>query len=206
MIIDSHVHIFSPKVIANVSKKSEMASKLGLQTSGAEERCSVSSLEEEARPAGINACLLLPTADAAQVRNVNTAFLRMAAGTDFLYTAGTLHPARKDNDKELLRLEAASVRTLKFCSFSQGFSLDAPETLRLFDLIRDFNRNHRNGFFVVMDTLYGAHVHFGTDPRNNTSPALLGKLVRSYPDIDFVAAHMGGLAAPFACSSAIPAQ
>ena len=197
MIIDSHVHIFSEKIIANVSKKTEMTAKLRLQTNGAELRCSAAALEQEARSAGISACLLLPTADAANVRKVNTAFLRMAQENDFLYTAGTLHPACKDNDKELRRLQAASVRALKFCSFSQGFALEAPGTLCLFDLIRDFNRKRTGGFFVILDTLYRADVHFGTDPRHNTTPALLGKLVRSYPDIEFVAAHMGGLDAPF---------
>jgi len=197
VIIDSHVHMFSQRIIANVSKKSEMTARLRLQTDGAQSRCNAEALEQEARPAGISACLLLPTADAANVQKVNTAFLRMAAETDFLYTAGTLHPARKDNDKELLRLEAASVRALKFCSFSQGFALEAPGTLCLFDLIQDFNRKKKDGFFVVMDTLYHAHRHFGTLPQYNTSPALLGKLARSYPGIKFVAAHMGGLDAPF---------
>jgi hypothetical protein len=197
VIIDSHVHIFSQKIIANVSKKTEMAAKLRLQTDGAELRCSTAALTEETRAAGISSCLLLPTADAANVKEVNTAFLRMARENDFLYTAGTLHPACKDNNKEFLRLEAASVRALKFCSFSQGFSLETPETLRLFDLIQDHNRKSGNGFFVVMDTLYTAATYFGTLPQNTTTPALFGKIVRSHPDIRFVAAHMGGLDAPF---------
>ncbi len=197
MIIDSHVHVFSQKIIANVSKKSGMAAKLCLQTEGAQSRCSTATLAEEIRAAGISFCLLLPTADMANVKKVNTAFLRMAQENDFLYTAGTLHPARKDNDKELLRLEAASVRALKFCSFSQGFSLEAPETLRLFDLIQDHNRKSGKGFFVVMDTLYTAAAYFGTLPQNTTTPALIGKIVRSYPGIRFVGAHMGGLDAPF---------
>jgi predicted TIM-barrel fold metal-dependent hydrolase len=198
VIIDSHVHMFSEKIIANVSQKTKMTARLCLQTDGADARCGTAALAAETRAAGISACLLLPTSDAANVMKVNTAFLRMVRENDFLHTAGTLHPARKDNDQELRRLQAAAVRALKFCSFSQGFALEAPETLCLFDLIRDFNGKGRGGFFVILDTLYRADRHFGTDPRHNTTPALLGNLVRAYPDVTFVAAHMGGLDAPFA--------
>jgi len=49
-----------------------------------------------------------------------------------------------------------------------------------------------------MDTFYQAHCFFGTSPRYTTTPKRIGRLVKQYPGIPFIAAHMGGLTAPFA--------
>jgi predicted TIM-barrel fold metal-dependent hydrolase len=196
MIIDCHAHIFSSRIISAVTAKSAMVEKLKLHTAFAEGRTTSSALEDDCRSSGIDACLILPTAGAANVRNVNTAFIQLAAGSDFLFTAGTLHPFYDDNKNELLRLREHGVRAIKLCSFSQGFSLSAQETYRLFNIIESANSLTNGGTFVILDTFSLAHDYFGTPDRNTTTPLLLGDIVRKYQGIDFVAAHMGGLAAP----------
>jgi predicted TIM-barrel fold metal-dependent hydrolase len=122
--------------------------------------------------------------------------MQLAAGSDFLFTAGTLHPFYGDNKEELLRLQAHGVRAIKLCSFSQGFSLSAPETFSLFKIIESANSLTNGSTFVILDTFCLAHDYFETPDRHTTTPLLLGDIVRKYPGIDFVAAHMGGLAAP----------
>jgi len=196
MIIDCHTHIFSSRIITGVSAKSAMVEKLNLHASFAAGRTTISALKDDCRSSGIDACLILPTAGAAGVRNVNTAFMQLAAGSDFLFTAGTLHPFYGDNKEELLRLQAHGVRAIKLCSFSQGFSLSAPETFGLFNIIESANSLTNGSTFVILDTFCLAHDYFGTPARHTTTPLLLGDIVRKYPGIDFVAAHMGGLAAP----------
>jgi hypothetical protein len=196
MIIDGHAHIFSSRIISAVTAKSAMVEKLKLQTSFAEGRTTTSALGDDCRSAGIDACLILPTASVENVRNVNTAFIQLAAGSDFLFTAGTLHPFYDDNKNELLRLREHGVRAIKLCSFSQGFALSTPETYRLFKIIESANSLTNGGTFVILDTFSLAHDYFGTPDRHTTTPLLLGDIVRKYPGIDFVAAHMGGLAAP----------
>ena len=196
MIIDCHAHIFSPRIITGVSAKSAMVEKLNLHASFAAGRTTISALKDDCRSSGIDACLILPTAGAAGVRAVNTAFMQLAAGSDFLFTAGTLHPFYGDNEEELLRLQEHGVRAIKLCSFSQGFSLSAPETYGLFKIIESANSLANGSTFVILDTFCLAHDYFGTPDRHTTTPLLLGDIVRKYPGIDFVAAHMGGLAAP----------
>jgi predicted TIM-barrel fold metal-dependent hydrolase len=196
MIIDGHVHIFSPQVIANVSARSALAERLHLEISGAQGRTDVSVLREESRLSGVGACLILPTAGAEKVREVNITFRKMANESGFLFTAGTLHPQCSANEEELFQMYSEGVRAIKLCSFSQGFSLSAPETQDLFKLIEEANRFQDDRFFIILDTLYLAHEYFGTLPEHTTTPAILGDVVAAYPGIDFVAAHMGGLAAP----------
>lgn len=197
MIIDGHAHLFHPKVISNVKKKEEMVDILGLQADGAEDRVGVSFLEDELRSNAIKGCFILPTAGAQEVGKVNESSYRTVETSDLLYTAGTLHPEYSDNRKELVKFKQRNIKGIKLCSFSQKFALDDPKTFDMFDLIRQFNINENSEFFVILDTLYGADTFFGGHPEHNTTPALLAELVKSFPEIDFIAAHMGGLAAPF---------
>lgn len=196
MIIDAHAHIFAPPVIANVSCRPALIDKLHLDVAEAQQRTSPAALQEESRPAGVDACLLLPVATADKVQETNTAFREIAAAADCFLTAGTLHPQFSANEEELLKMSLEGVRAIKLCSFSQGFSVPAAKTQDLFRLIEDTNRLHDRHFFVILDTLYLAHKYFGTAPEFDTTPALLGDVVNAYPGIDFLLAHMGGLAAP----------
>lgn len=196
MIIDCHTHIFSSRIIANVSAKSALVKKIKLHTSFAKGRTNISALEEDCRSSGVDACLILPTANVADVSKINSSFIELAAESEFLITAGTLHPFSKENRQELSRLQAHGVRAIKLCSFSQGFSLTAPETLDLFKLIEALNISENGKIFVILDTFSLAHEYFGTPCINTTTPLLLGDIAKKYTGIDFVGAHMGGLAAP----------
>ena len=197
MIIDAHVHLFTQKIIANVSTKSEMAAKLHLQTDEAAKRIGTAALGKALGRAGVHPALMLPTASADGVSKVNRAAMATAADCDYLITAGTLHPECKDLKAEIAALHSAGIRAIKLCSFSQGFILDAPATMAMFAQIEAFNRKHSHHFFVVLDTFYKAAVYFGTDPRCTTDPAALNRLVQTFPGVTFVGAHMGGLTAPF---------
>jgi len=197
MIIDGHVHLFHPKVILNVKKRLEMVRILGLQTDGAEDRVGVPFLENELKSAGIGGGFILPTALAEEVGSINDEFYTLVETSELLYTAGTLHPDYPGLREELETFMSRKIRGIKLCSFSQRFSLDAPKTLEMFDLIQEFNIHKGSGFFVILDTLFGADQYFGSRPEHNTTPSLFADLVKNFPKIDFMAAHMGGLAAPF---------
>ncbi len=197
MIFDGHAHLFHQKVISNVKKRKDMVEKLGLQTNGAEDRIGVSFLEDTLRTNKIGGCLILPTAGVQEVGKVNDSFYKMVEKSELLYTAGTLHPGYDRNKEELFKLKDRKIKGIKLCSFSQKFALNDPETFDLFDLISKFNVNENTGFFVILDTLYGADKFFGSHPEHNTKPQLLAALVKSFPKINFIGAHMGGLAAPF---------
>ena len=197
MIIDAHIHLFNERIIANVSAKSAMVAELGLETEAATRRIGTEALKAAMDRAGVNLALNLPTAAAGRVSRVNRNVLEQIARCPFLSTAGTLHPRDGHIDPDLSALCDAGVRAIKMCSFSQGFALDSSETLDLFNRIAAFNRHSGHRFFVVLDTFYKAAGYFGTQPQYTTRPEHIGRLVRRYPDVNFVAAHMGGLTAPF---------
>lgn len=196
-VFDSHAHLFSPSVIESVSKREGLAEALCLDIEKAARRTDKAALKREAGSAGICGCLLLPTAPVNSVRRINDLFLETVRGEVGLFTAGTLHPAYGDIDEEIDRLSNSNVRALKFSSFSQGIDLEAEETFRLFDRIRWHNGSGKPKFFAILDTFYQADRYFGASERYITTPERLERLVTSFPEIDFIGAHMGGLTAPF---------
>jgi predicted TIM-barrel fold metal-dependent hydrolase len=197
MIFDAHAHIFNAGIIENVAKKTEMVKRLSLETDEGLERIGVDTLENNMNSANVEACLVLPTANAENVKKVNDSFIEISGQSESIYTACTLHPDYPGNKNELERLKSKGINAIKLCSFSQGFVLNGQKAIDMFDNIRNENMLSKEDFFIVLDTFYNADKFFGTKPKYNTTPALLGDLVRNYPKIKFIGAHMGGLDAPF---------
>lgn len=207
MIIDSHAHIFPPQVIHNVSAKPELAKELDLVLNNANKRTSPPALKKEAQAAGAAHCLILPTGSKDSVSRANTACFSLREQDPYFFTAGTLHPYSKENEIEINRFIRLGIHGIKLCSFSQGFDLTGDETFKLLDLIRTYNLKKNAGLFLIFDTFYKAHHFFNTLKEHTTTPEKLGAMVRRYPEIDFVGAHMGGLTAPFElCLNALPPQ
>lgn len=192
-VFDSHIHIFTEKVITNVQQKPELVARLDLQTVGAEKRVNPDILEQEMTAAGVEGALMLPTASVQGVSKTNRDCVALASRYDFLKTAGTLHPDYDRNEAELVYLKQNNIRIIKLCSFSQGFVLNSDNVLAMFDTIQTANKTSDQPFAVILDTLRTADVHFGTEPRFTTTPQLLGEVVDRFPGINFIGAHMGGL-------------
>lgn len=197
IIFDAHTHLFHLKVVENVKKKTKMVQQLHLRTVGVENRTSRSSLENELKSNHIIGGLVLPTALVHDVQAVNDRAFEQVKDSQTLQTAGTLHPGAGNIPEMLHHFEQRNIRAIKFCTFSQRFSLQDPQTVEMLECIQEHNIHSRSKFFLIFDTLMPAHVYFGSDPAHNTTPELLGELVNNFPSINFIGAHMGGLLAPF---------
>jgi len=197
MIFDAHAHIFTPAIIKNVSRKTELVGELHLNTAGAFERSDAGALMTAMEASDIEACLILPTAGANRIEATNRSFIEITGLSKNIYTAGTLHPEYANNREELEFLGKNGIKAIKLCSFSQGFALNSPRTIDMFNIISDYNINHKNKFIVVLDTFFTADRFFRAPAENITTPELLEDISRGFPDIVFIAAHMGGLDAPF---------
>ena len=196
-VFDSHVHIFNPRIIENVIHRGDLIQKLSLKIENIENRLTPFSLIEQMQEADVIGALMLPTSDVDKLAEVNRSFIKTASRFPRLYAAGTLHPDYEDIEPEMLYLSRNSAHVIKLCSFSQKFSLSDPKTIEMFDQIQSFNDTAEVSFSVVLDTLTLAEQYFGTNPAHTTTPEALMKLVRRFPGIKFIGAHMGGLGAPY---------
>lgn len=176
MIIDSHTHVFHPKIADKVLHQLEDHYSITPIGNGLAE-----DLIERLELAGIDKSIVLTAATApAQVIPANNWTLHIKETHDRLIPFGTVHPEYTHMEAELDRLEDHGILGLKFHPDFQGFRMDDP---KLYDIIEMIN-----GRFICL-----FHVGDVLPPEQNPScPKKLAKLQKSFPDTIFIAAHMGG--------------
>ncbi len=196
-IIDAHCHLFSPRVIDNVEQHRKPLGALQLDFGRVRQRLTPQSLLASASASGVEACLVLYTADRDRIPETNRRALELHTGPTALYALGTAHPDLLGLEEELQCLARAGTRGLKFSSFSQAIDLADHGTFGMLELAEGVWRAEGMTPTVVLDTFVRADKVFGTDQHYITRPAVLSSLTARFPGINFIGAHMGGLAADF---------
>ncbi len=197
MLIDSHCHIFTERIVENMNHRPVMVEELKLNVHDALPRLAPRALAEYAEANGIDLCVLLPTAAPHRVKAENDRFIEFAARFSRLRTLGTLHPMMKDVSGEIMRVFDFGINGFKFSSFSQRFDLLSPEAGIMFAQAELLGLNRGMQPVMVFDTFVRADFYFNADPNHLTTPFKLAQLVHRHPGINFIGAHMGGLMADF---------
>jgi len=195
MIVDSHCHIFTKQIIHNVSSNSALVESIKLDVAHADQRLDPRSLEQSAVAGGVDICLLLPTAAPNKVGTENDRHLRFASQSPRLRSLATLHPVMKDLLDEIRRVFDLGIVGFKMSSFSQRFDLISREVETMLGALEKLGSDRGIRPVLVLDTFTRADTHFGANPDHLTTPAKLAEIARRHPEIDFIGAHMGGLAA-----------
>lgn len=197
MIIDSHCHIFTPRIVKNMQTKPGLVNALRLNVCDAWSRLHPRTLQESAETHGITACLLLPTAPPDRISLTNDRFIEYTKHFSRLRTLATLHPAMENISHEIDRILDLGIAGFKFSSFSQHFDILGEDFQRLLDRIERAAVQQNLRIILLFDTFTLGNSFFGTPLHYLTTPSRLALLVKRYPGLTFVAAHMGGLLADF---------
>jgi uncharacterized protein len=197
MLVDSHCHIFTKRIVQNMKDRPAMVEELKLNVADSLPRLDPKSLEESAGTNGVDVCVLLPTTLPDKVRAVNDRFIRLSVELPRLRTLATLHPMMRSLSDEILRVFDLGINGFKFSSFSQRFDLSSPEVNAMIEAVEQSGRERGIQPVLVFDTFVRADTYFGAHPDNLTTPSKLAELVHRHTGINFVAAHMGGLLADF---------
>jgi uncharacterized protein len=195
MLVDSHCHIFTNRIVENMLSRPAMVSELHLNVHDARPRLVPSALQESAQANGIHACVMLPTAAPDKVRQENDRFIGWTTEFPRLRTLATLHPAMPSLSDEVLRMFDHGIFGFKLSSFSQRFDVSSQEARTMLLTVERLAAKRSVQPTVVLDTFARADSYFGTDFRHTTRPAQVAALVHHHPGINFIAAHMGGLLA-----------
>jgi hypothetical protein len=121
-MIDGHTHLFHSKVIANVGKRADLVQRIRLHTDGAQQRIGTTPLAASLRKSKIRACLVLPTALAPDVGNVNDTLYETLHASNLLYPAGTLHPDFDGNRSEPWFVHDNEIKTISRLLKQAGFN------------------------------------------------------------------------------------
>ena len=176
MSIDIHTHAFHPKIADKVL--AQLRGHYGIEPVGTG---LARDLLERLDRAGLDrACVLCAATAPAQVVPANNWALELSRTEPRLIPFGTMHPGFTDFEAELDRLERAGIRGLKLHADFQGFRLDDRALWPVLEAVR--------GRFAVL-----FHVGDRLPPERNPScPAKLKAIMRDFPGLTVIAAHLGG--------------
>jgi len=178
MFIDIHTHAYHPKIAEKVV--AQLESHYGIPAVGT---ARLDDLLARAKRAGLDKVVVHNAATTpAQVIPANNWAIRIQREyPEQVIAFGTLHRDYADFEQELDRLEQAGIQGIKFHADFQGFRLDDPKLGPIYEAM--------SGRFVLM-----LHVGDKLPPeQNNSSPDKVAAILRDFPGLTVIAAHMGGL-------------
>ncbi|MFZ0448639.1 MAG: amidohydrolase family protein [Desulfatiglandaceae bacterium] len=201
MIIDAHTHAYPEKDLALVQERTALLDqslpdsnphKWMLHHDG-----SVQVLLEEERTAGIDRLVLLPVSSRPErIRPLNLWVAEMATRYPRIIPFGTLladSPSLTEELEELLKL---GLRGIKVHPFLQRLDILSPRARRFWSLLEEA------GLPVMLDSMYLKGLeHYKPHLKQlarmsgafETGPERIATLAKDYPDLVFIAAHLGSL-------------
>lgn len=197
MIVDCHCHIFTDRILENVTDRLAMIAELKLNARDAAGRLDPKSLDESAEANDVDLCVLLPTASPSKVRAENDRFIQFSRKFPRLRTLATLHPVMRGLSDEIVRMFDLGINGFKFSSFSQRFDLSSRDVEMMVTQVECLGRDRGIQPVLVFDTFARADIHFGARSEHITTALHLAGLAHRHQGIHVVGAHMGGLVADF---------
>ena len=178
MLIDAHVHMFSEKIAQKALTNLANICKSPYFTNG-----TLSDTKEKLKSWGVDAAMAM---NIATKPTQQTVVNNWAASIDdpTIYGFGSVHPDAPDALDELQRIKDLDLYGVKLHPDYQGFLIDDPKMFPIYDAISSL------GLPVTF--------HTGWDPLSpdliHATPQAVDKVVKLFPHMTVIAAHMGGMA------------
>lgn len=176
MIIDFHVHCFSDELAGRATAVLSERSGIIPFANG-----TIDGIKASMRDACVDRSVILSIATKPQQASKITKWA--ASIQDDVITAfGSIHPDSRNWREELSEIQSAGLPGIKFHPDYQEFFVDEE---RLFPI---YERALELGLIII----FHAGMDIGLPPPCHCTPERLQRVVRAFPDGNFVAAHMGG--------------
>ena len=171
MFIDIHTHAFHPKIAYKAVDHLNNFYNVACAGDGTIDHLL----------AGVDKCVVLCAATApAQVIPANNYAMSLQKAHAEVIGFGTLHPGYANWEAELQRINAAGLRGLKLHPDFQGFWLNDPRLLPIFEAAQK-------------DFIFEIHIGDNISPEKNPScPYKLAAILDAFPGLTIIAAHLGG--------------
>lgn len=174
-VVDIHTHIFPDHGAARIIAALESEADCKAFTDGTRQ-----GLLDSMQQSGIQVSVQVPVATRAdQVESINTYAIKI---TDHrIISFGALHPKYPHFQKEINRLKASGIKGVKFHPEYQDFF---PDDEAMFPVYEELAKAKLIAFFHAGRDIAFKDVH-GT-------PAHFARLIKAFPSLKIVLAHMGG--------------
>ncbi|SHH65103.1 hypothetical protein SAMN02745823_00625 [Sporobacter termitidis DSM 10068] len=174
-IIDTHAHIFPPKIEQTATNAiRDFYDRPRMYHAG-----SVEELLKSGKSAGVEKFVVFSTATTKQqVENIHDFIIEMCAKHPELIGAGTMHVEYEDVEREIDRIYSSGIRGVKLHPDFQKFDFDDPRLFPFFALLE------KKDMFVI--------THSGDNRYNYSHPEKVARIAHMYPKLRIIAAHFGG--------------
>lgn len=177
MIIDTHIHCFADKIAGIAGNKLIETAGIPAYTDFTE-RDTRQKLDEW----GIDLGIVLPIATKpSQQQIVNDWAASLQHGN--LLSFGSVHPDAEDALQELERIKSLGLKGIKLHPDYQNFFVDEKRIYPIYQKIS----------YLRLPVVF----HTGFDPLSpevmHSTPTMIAKISREFPELIIIAAHMGGM-------------
>ena len=176
-IISMHNHIFPEKIA--VKATISIGEFYGLQMTSSEGTSE--NLLAESKPYGVVKYLVCSTATKPeQVQSINNFLYEETVKHPQFFGFASLHPLMENIEEEIDRIISLGFRGIKLHPDMQKFNLDDPLAFPLYEAI--------NNRLPVL-------IHMGDSRYDYSKPYRLANVIDNFPNLTFIAAHLGGYTA-----------
>lgn len=181
-IIDAHCHIF-PEAIAKKATDS-IDTFYGISKSGIIDACAFTgtakSLIRQCDETGVERCVVTSVATTPHHAQSINSFIAMEESLypDRFIGLGSLHPESKALEEDAEHLVELGLKGVKLHPDIQSFRVDDPRVIRIFEIC------NKKGLPVLL--------HTGDSRYDNSNPDRVEKILRMFPDLTVIGAHLGG--------------
>lgn len=177
MVLDFHVHTFPDAIAPRTLEKLSRISGLTPSTLG-----TLDSTRQKLREWGVDRAVLLNVATKpSQQTTINNC---AAANQDEMFFCfGSIHPDAPDAIEELYRIRELGLRGVKLHPDYQNFFVNEDRMAPIYE--------------TLVKLSLPVVIHAGYDPLSpdtvHAQPKAIAEVVRSYPGLSLIGAHMGGM-------------
>lgn len=176
MIIDFHVHCFTDELATKAVPQLAKCANISARLDG-----TVSSIRESMKKSGVDKSVVLSIATKpSQTEKINT--WAASIQDDSIIAFGSVHPENDNWRDELLRLKENGIKGIKLHPDYQKFFVDDKKIYPIYELAVEF------GLII----LFHAGVDIGLPKPYHATPERLRRVIDTFSEGKFVAAHMGG--------------
>lgn len=173
-VTDAHAHIFPDKIAEKATDGISVFYDLPMEYHGR-----VSEMLENGAKAGVDRFLICsPATTVSQVNSINAFLASVAAAYPMCIAFGTLHPKSETMEADFEMLKQHGLHGVKLHPDFQKFAIDDPAAYPMYEMIQ------ASGMPILM--------HMGDSRSDLSHPLRLEVLLRQFPKLRLIAAHLGG--------------
>ena len=172
-IIDAHVHIFPEKIAEKAAESIGNYYGISMFANG-----TIKELISNGEKINVYKYIVHSTATKVeQVETINDFIAETQSNNKEFIGFGTLHPGLEDVEFEVNRIISLGLKGVKLHPDFQGFKIDDTSMIPIYRAVE--------GRLPVL-------IHMGDEKKTSSSPERLAKVIKEFPKLMVIAAHLGG--------------